>query len=274
LFTNYENILSCEQRKHETSITIYSSECSNFNGLDSISPTCKSFDACNAVSKFLNHLQGNHNDTYAENGFKYMYYWLYVDVLKRKVKHYDTIKLYKELIDKYEEKGWHLFEKCKNLLNEKNSENLIKLFTLYKYFNKVEANYALDKEKCKYAKECADTYMRYIGESHICDDKDFCSQLEKFRVKFNNHLTSIEYCDELKEFPPFQVSSLSATISLPVSVMSIISLFSFITYKVASWINPKLMKKKRSINELLQETENIENNSNGISYNIAYNLSE
>ncbi|GAB69641.1 hypothetical protein PCYB_003900, partial [Plasmodium cynomolgi strain B] len=229
-FTDYENVLSCEPQNDDKSFSIYSSECKNFNGLDLLSNTCKSSDVCNAVSKFLNKLQGKNKDSYAENGFKYMYYWLYVDVLKRAVNHYDTIKLYKELIDKYEEQGWHIIEKCKKQLNEKNSDNLIKLFTLYNDFNKLNSK---SDDKCKFAKECADTYMRYIGESHICDDKDFCNELENFKDKYEHNMKNISCSNGApKTLPTTRKNELLFTISVPIFVMLLISFIGIFLYKV------------------------------------------
>ncbi|GAB69928.1 hypothetical protein PCYB_006770 [Plasmodium cynomolgi strain B] len=198
-----------------------------------------------------------------------MYYWLYVDVLNREPSHTDTIELYKDLINQHD--SGSIFQEYKNQFNEKKSENLIKLFTLYKNFNKVEIDTTSNKEKCGCAKECATTYMGYIDLCHNGNDQDFCNELKNFRVRYNNHIKSIENCNAPKELPSFQGSSLAATISIPVSIMSVISFFSFITYKVASWINHTLMKKKRSFNELLQASEN---NSNRGPYNIAYSLSE
>ncbi|GAB69921.1 hypothetical protein PCYB_006700, partial [Plasmodium cynomolgi strain B] len=229
-FTNYENQLSCEQDKEVELNAILTGNCDGFTSSLLKSTKCESVSACRAVEKFLNNLQLNHDPSYTENGFKYMYYWLYADVLNSDPSHIEMVELYKKLIDQYDTST--IYEKYKNQLNEKKSENLINLFTLYNNFNKVEVHSTPNAEKCDCAKKCAITYMDYIVQCHNDNDQDFCNELENFRLRYNNRLKSIENCNELKELPSFQGSSLAATISLPVSIMSIISFFSFITYKV------------------------------------------
>ncbi|GAB69481.1 hypothetical protein PCYB_002300, partial [Plasmodium cynomolgi strain B] len=232
-FTEYKNELFCNKPYEHGTAKSYVDDCNEFESSDLESSTCKSVSACNAVYNFLSHLHRTNDPSYAENGFKYMYYWLYVDVLDSKLNHFNTITLYKDLIDKYEDlNDTPIFKKCINQLNEKNSDNLIKVFTLYNNFNKVKEDYTFDKDKCDSAKKCATTYKDYIDECHKSYDKDFCDELENFRVKFNNHLTSIKNCGDLKELPSFQESSLATTTLLPVYVMSAISFFSFIAYKV------------------------------------------
>ncbi|CAG9472756.1 unnamed protein product [Plasmodium vivax] len=150
------------------------------------------------------------------------------------------------------------------------------LYKLYENFKKFKEETSKDSSNCKSGKLCAQEYETHEGTCKGNGNNSFCNELENFRVLFNNHLKSKNKCDNIEELPSFQGPSLAATISLPVTLMSAISFFSFITYKytpLGSWINPKLVKKKRTINELLHESENRENISNMRQYNIAYNLS-
>ncbi|SCA60017.1 VIR protein [Plasmodium vivax] len=202
-------------------------------------------------------------------------YWFY-----GKLKSIDKIKNYKTLLQ-------YLFEELANFEDcEKHTEAIDDttysyleiLVELYeKFYGFEEASSAQDQERCEKGRKCVQDYKSHGITCKSNGNNSFCNELENFRVLFNNNLKSKNKCDNIEELPSFQGPSLAATISLPVSVMSVISFFSFITYKVVyplgSWINPKLVKKKRPINELLHESGNRENNTNMRQYNIAYNLS-
>ncbi|KMZ82868.1 hypothetical protein PVIIG_04619 [Plasmodium vivax India VII] len=208
-------------------------------------------------------------------------------VISAEIKESDWI--YKEVISKnghkYNELINHFFDNIGNLekcedhtksIDKNIHKKLQILYKLYENFKKFKEETSKDSSNCKSGKLCAQEYETHEGTCKGNGNNSFCNELENFRVLFNNHLKSKNKCDNIEELPSFQGPSLAATISLPVTLMSAISFFSFITYKytpLGSWINPKLVKKKRTINELLHESENRENISNMRQYNIAYNLS-
>ncbi|GAB70047.1 hypothetical protein PCYB_007960 [Plasmodium cynomolgi strain B] len=130
-------------------------------------------------------------------------------------------------------------EKCieyTEAIDENTYNDLEKLDKLYdKFYSFAKKETSTDSNNCNYGEECAQEYRKHEDTCRGKGNNSFCNELENFRVRYNNHLTSIKNCNNLKELPSFQGSSLAATISLPVSVMSAISFFSFITYKVGKF---------------------------------------
>ncbi|GAB69875.1 hypothetical protein PCYB_006240 [Plasmodium cynomolgi strain B] len=163
-------------------------------------------------------------------------------------------------------------------IDEDTYNDLKKLDELYESFYNFEKESPTEyHNRCEKGKKYVQEYENHKDTCNGNGNNSFCNELNNFRVIFNNQLESIKKCDNIEELPSFQRFPLSATIIVPVSLISVIIFFSFITYKytpIGSWINPKLMKQKRYFNELLQEHENTQNSSYRRSYNIAYTLSE
>ncbi|GAB69982.1 hypothetical protein PCYB_007310, partial [Plasmodium cynomolgi strain B] len=131
------------------------------------------------------------------------------------------------------------FEDCighTEAIDENTYSNLEKLDKLYEnFYNFKNESSNEDHNTCGKGEICAQDYMNQESTCKGKGNNRFCKELEKFRELFNNHLESIKKCDNIGELPYFQGSSLAGTISIPVSAMSLISLFSFVTYKVGNF---------------------------------------
>ncbi|GAB69926.1 hypothetical protein PCYB_006750, partial [Plasmodium cynomolgi strain B] len=135
------------------------------------------------------------------------------------------------------------FEDCVELteaIDERTYIDLKKLDELYeKFYNFKNKSSTQDSNRCKTGIECAQEYKNHESTCKGNGNNGFCNELENFRNLFNTHLKSVIECKNIEELPSFQGSPLAATISIPVSVMSLISFFSFITYKVCKYFVQK-----------------------------------
>ncbi|GAB70037.1 hypothetical protein PCYB_007860, partial [Plasmodium cynomolgi strain B] len=161
---------------------------------------------------------------------EYTNYWLY-DTLKSTQK---EITNYKALLRNFFQYLYN-FEDCiehnAEAIDEHIYINLKKLDELYeKFYIFKNKSSTQDILPCDKGKECVQDYKSHKITCMGNGNNSFCNELEYFRGLFNSHLKSETKCNDIKELPSFQGSPLAATISLPVSVMSAISFFSFITY--------------------------------------------
>ncbi|KMZ81636.1 hypothetical protein PVIIG_05936 [Plasmodium vivax India VII] len=196
-----------------------------------------SFNKCcnNALSHITSLKSKPEIDIY---GFcEYTNYWFY-----GKLKSTDKITNYMTLLQNFFE-YLDNFEDCLNNtedIDDRTYSNLEKLVELYEKFYDFEKEPSShDHILCGKGQICVREYMKHEDTCKRNGDNSFCNELENFRERFNTHLKSIKKCDNIEELPSFQGSSLAATISLPVSVMSVISLFSLITYKVSTFFVQK-----------------------------------
>ncbi|SCA60340.1 hypothetical protein, conserved [Plasmodium vivax] len=191
---------------------------------------------------------------------KFLNYWFY-----DKLKSINNVTYSKDLLDKFFDEMQNV-EDCNDSteeIDEPTYSDLEKLVELYENFYVFEeASSAEDHDRCGKGTKCAQDYKNHESTCRGKGNDRLCNELENFRVLFNNHIKSKNKCQNMEELPSFQGPSLATTISLPVAYTPL-----------GSWINPKLVKKKRPINELLHESGNRENNTNMRQYNIAYNLS-
>ncbi|KMZ95145.1 hypothetical protein PVMG_06012 [Plasmodium vivax Mauritania I] len=161
---------------------------------------------------------------------EYTNYWFY-----GKLKSIDEIKNYKTLWHKFFE-DIENFDVCSSYtraIDEQTYTNLKNLFELYEnFYNFKNKSSTRDHDRCEKGEICVQDYKSHENTCKGNGNNSFCNELENFRVKFNNYINTIEKCDKIEELPSFQGPSLATAISLPVSVMSVISFFSFITYKV------------------------------------------
>ncbi|GAB69933.1 hypothetical protein PCYB_006820 [Plasmodium cynomolgi strain B] len=125
-------------------------------------------------------------------------------------------------------------------IDERTYDDLKKLEELYEKFYIFKKNSSThDNVPCKNGVICAQEYKNHESTCKGNGNNRFCKELENFRGQFNNHLKSKIECNHIGELPSFQGSSLAATISIPVSVMSVISFFTFVSYKVGNFFVQK-----------------------------------
>ncbi|SBT83070.1 PIR protein [Plasmodium ovale] len=224
--------------------------------------------------------------TYRDNGCKYLFYWLYTDVLNGKVSIENTLILYQKLYSIYNENHEHLnaFDKYINEMNEDTSGKFVRLTNLY---NELEIFF--EENKSKNEKEyCTsysfNSYLKYVDECRSGYDNDFCNELKNFRKKYNFFIQKVIKCQGKKDLlPPVEKSDIIGIILTPFTLILLTSLILPLLYKCTSvgpWIRNKIGKKKNIWDNINEETDQLlnnfeieENNLNNRNYNIAYNLS-
>ncbi|SBT56525.1 PIR Superfamily Protein [Plasmodium ovale wallikeri] len=250
---------------------------------------------CKAVILFLSHLKENkvvtYGDTaygditYKDNGCKYLFYWLYSNVLKNGQTIENVLNMYKDLYRIYTQHHDNLntFHKYINEMNEHTSDKLVKLTNLYNelddFFTKNEKK--KEKEVCK--GDFIILYNNYVEECQNGYDYDFCDELKNFRKKYNSFIQKVMKCEELYLLPPVERFDILGTTIIPFSFISVTSLILPILYKFTAfgpWIR-NLIGKNENIYEYINEETNQSLNTYEIeddilnmrNYNIPYNSS-
>ncbi|GAB64537.1 VIR-like CYIR protein, partial [Plasmodium cynomolgi strain B] len=158
---------------------------------------------------------------------EYTNYWFY-----GKLKSTDKITYNEKLLQEFF-KGNGNLEYCvghTEAIDEHTYSYLKKLEKLYEKFYIFEKKPSTQvHNRCEKGDECVQGYKKHKSTCIENGNNRFCNELENFRDLFNTHLKSQTECKHIGELPSFQGSSLAATISIPVSVMSVISFFSFVT---------------------------------------------
>ncbi|GAB69690.1 hypothetical protein PCYB_004390 [Plasmodium cynomolgi strain B] len=189
-----------------------------------------------------------------DEGCKYLYYSMDNNVTKdRKYNNDDKLKFYKKLLKEFiiSQEGvtsnyTNILEINVDILEENN--NLIEMYDNFDNFKNSLKN--KNGIPCKYAEKCINIYEKSIKKEKF-KEQLFPSKLNEFKERYYKHMEDYYPCDNLQNF--FRISEGAIR---------------------RSYINHKKIKKERSINELLQESENLENNSYRRTYKIAYSLSE
>ncbi|SBS84732.1 PIR Superfamily Protein [Plasmodium ovale curtisi] len=280
--------------------TKYKNEISRYNnehGVESL-PGCQSFNyenidltkehfpqLCTTAIKFLMHLKVNSN-TYRDEGCKYLYYSLYVEVLKRKTTFEDTLILYKKLNNLFnnEYDGMNILDIYINNMNKNTSDNLVKLIDIYELFDKFEreSTSMLPKKNC--TSDSDELFKGYLDDCRKGNDYDFCYELKNFREKYNTFIEKVIKCEgEQYLLPPVEMFNTASMIVAP-SVIIVLTAFIFpVLYKYTEfgpWIQRRLGIKKNIWKNISEETNNsfniyemVDKKSKKRNYNIMYNYS-
>ncbi|GAB69785.1 hypothetical protein PCYB_005340 [Plasmodium cynomolgi strain B] len=158
----------------------------------------------------------------------YTNYWFYGEL-----KSHEKNENYEALLHDFFERLSN-FEVCVQYTEAIDEHDLYDKF--YNFKNKSSTQHG---NPCEEGRLCAQEYKNHQISCKGNGNNRFCNELEKFRDLFNDHLKSENGCKDIKELPSFQGSPLAATISIPFSVMSVISFFSFVTYKVGNFFVKK-----------------------------------
>ncbi|SBT73317.1 hypothetical protein POWCR01_000102800 [Plasmodium ovale] len=223
-------------------------------------------NTCEIVVRFLSHLKEKNHTFYQEDGCKYLYYWLHVEALDRKVSIENTLNIYKELNEIFnsENDGFNIFDKYLNELNKHTCEKIPKIIHLYKEFNKFESEQTTQSSEKKCTSSCFELFDSYIHECRESYDYDFCKKLKIFREQYNFFIRRVLECEgEEYILPP--VENFDA-------IRTIFTAF-------GPWIRHLVSKKGNIYDNINQETHQLlhpyemgENNNNR-DYNIAYSSS-
>ncbi|SBT73500.1 PIR protein [Plasmodium ovale] len=262
---------------------VFIGDCDNFNTKYSTYSNYDILETCKTTMRFLNHSE-EQNNSYVDEGCKYLFYWIYTEALKREI-HIDTaFNIYEMLLQTYDDENdsYTLQEYIKNI-NKDMLFNLIKLIGLYENFNKLKEVSKPACKNCDCAKECVKWYTGYVEECHAGYDTDFCDELENFRDLYNEHMLSENDCVGVEKIlPSTRRVGLAFAISIPLVTLLMMSFIFFILYKFTSFgsLLDKMVKKKHIWNDIendtykmIHDTGMISHNSENSSYLISYNTS-
>ncbi|SBT01062.1 PIR Superfamily Protein, partial [Plasmodium ovale curtisi] len=240
---------------------------------------------CSTAIQFLNHLKENSHN-YRDDGCKYLYYSLYVDVLKREKSTEKTLILYKELNQIFNEvyDGMNELDSYINKMDEYTSDILVKLIDIYDKFDEFENEFKLTGKINKCPDECVELFKGYLDACRNRYDYDFCYELNNFREKYNLIIEQVTNCKGEKYIlPPVEIFETGGIIFIPFAIIVVATFIFPILYKFTAfgpWIRRSLGIKKNMCQNINEET----NHSLHISemgkkslkkrnYNIAYNSS-
>ncbi|VVA00082.1 PIR protein [Plasmodium vivax] len=138
---------------------------------------------CTKGLLYLEHLKVPKSTYNISDACKYLYYWLYVEALKKSMSTDDTLIFYNNLIHAYTE--YEYDDICDTYIKEINNIKLEKLIDLYKYFNEIS------EEKCQYAQECVKLYKDSLGILNKDSDQEFLKELEMIKNKYESEMETL-----------------------------------------------------------------------------------
>ncbi|KMZ83228.1 hypothetical protein PVBG_05198 [Plasmodium vivax Brazil I] len=206
-------------------MALFDQSCKNIQAKFSISENY--FDnLCKKTMKYLNDLESNHTSFLERiQGCIYFYYNLSEDMLKEDVYHNKKLSIYKDFLREYASTAdsniWKYYEK------DISDDILLKikdLFDLYRNFDEFK-----NGNKCIYANKCVEIYNRLIVECYKRINGDFCNEMEKFKEKYNDYMSTNDVCNSVQKSLP---SAKNFFIIIPFVILSVISFIIFIFYKV------------------------------------------
>ncbi|KMZ94660.1 hypothetical protein PVMG_02549 [Plasmodium vivax Mauritania I] len=184
---------------------------------------------------YLGNAETNREPQYVSNECKYFLYWLYYEVLEKKVDYHKVLKFYEDVIKGYmEESGNRHLDDYVSFRSDKTIEKFIKLTEMYDYFHKFKEE---DKQhadrKCGYARECVLLYNKNIEICEEGNDYDFCYELDNLKKSYDEYMITNEDCSGLqKTLESYRLFNPTVVIITPFSILLVISLSLFFLYKV------------------------------------------
>ncbi|KMZ95069.1 hypothetical protein PVMG_05596 [Plasmodium vivax Mauritania I] len=190
---------------------------------------------CKAVMRYLNDLVDKINNNNIEKRCMYLYYWLYYNFFQKEKLISETLLLYNRLIDDFN--TYNATSPCPKYINGISRfifDEAEKLIELYTNFNKLNEIHKLPEDAyCECAKNCANSYMDYIKECDKYINKDFCNELENFRIEYNEYMSSVNKCPNVnKNLPSYKKFNIQLITLIPCSLIMLTSVIFFILYKV------------------------------------------
>ncbi|SCA82148.1 VIR protein [Plasmodium vivax] len=192
-------------------------------------------EICKKATHYLGEIEKNKNvPQYIEDGCKYFFYWLQVEVLKDETLGSKILMFYQEVLNEYEKTASNEeFPKYLNIINEHDIQNFIDIVDMYKNFydfkkDKEESG----KDKCSYADKCFRLYNKNIEVCKAGSDYDFCYELDNFRNEYNKYMKENIQCeDSLKILPSYRTYDTVVITTIPCVIIFVACLFFFL-YKV------------------------------------------
>ncbi|VUZ99875.1 PIR protein [Plasmodium vivax] len=188
----------------------------------------------------------------------YMIYWVYRKVFLEDVSKYSGVL--KEFINSVPNS-----EGCEyyvDKIDQNIYEKLKTLHDLYDDFNKFKKEtLPTNSDTYKNGNICVELYKKNVDVCNKNYKNGFCMKLIDFKKEYEEHMIQLKNYGNMPRYLPSIGSNVATSVSTPVVSMSLISFFSYISYKytpLGSWIHPKLTGGKKRMNNLHQETEKIQ----------------
>ncbi|SBT52029.1 PIR Superfamily Protein [Plasmodium ovale wallikeri] len=213
--------------------------------------------SCKKVAKYLNHLNKGELTAERFNRCKHLNYLLNSNEEYNTIPNYNT----SHLIDAYEELTKKINHACFYHIKKINEDTLRKLKdinNMHEYFNKIKDNStSCSTECCSHASSCTKIYDSYITNCSVASTDHLCNELVNFKSEYDNIMQSIECQGVSKILTPPKEQYSSVTLLIPLIIILVISVFSFIFYKftpLGSWLDLQIAKKKKIWNYLQKES--------------------
>ncbi|CAI7718674.1 PIR protein [Plasmodium vivax] len=207
-------------------------------------------------------------------GCKYLYYKIYLDMLKNKENNYTPQIFYKKFLESIRDDV--TLETCNDYLDydiDVILEKMEKLIELYKILFDKKFN-----EDCNCVSQCVNLYNDYLKLCRSDNDHEFCNELEKFRYTYEARVASLNCVGmprTLESTKPFD----SFVILLPFTIILITSFILFILYKftgIGPLLRLQMRKEKYKSSNLGQQMDSIQQTHGTISRksgNMTYKIS-
>ncbi|KMZ77171.1 hypothetical protein PVIIG_06067 [Plasmodium vivax India VII] len=143
---------------------------------------------CQQVMYILNSISSQAPSLYNDNRCKYLYYWIYQDLLQKNNNYDIALKWYRIFLNSYFEvdDDNHI---CNNYVHESKGIILKRSAKLIELYDTINNN---DKPfNCDCAKICSELYTEYVKECDNNYDPDYCSELQNFKYIYEANIKSI-----------------------------------------------------------------------------------
>ncbi|VVA00278.1 PIR protein, partial [Plasmodium vivax] len=172
----------------------YDTLCNSIIYKSRIKQTFEVSEACRMVMGYLKHIEENGSSKDSVNKCKYLYFWLHNDLSPHKTDRYNTLNLYKGLLEAYNAIGTYPHI-CNDYMEDIKKIKLSyanKLMQLYSTY-KTEQD-SSNKCYCVCAKKCYDLHKLWAQDCHNDKDEDFCNELENFKYIYDRNMLYVGTC--------------------------------------------------------------------------------
>ncbi|SBS94831.1 PIR Superfamily Protein [Plasmodium ovale curtisi] len=222
--------------------------------------------SCNKVAKYLKHLNKTEFTTDRFKRCKHLNYLLNSNKEYNTIPNYNTstlINAYEELTNKIKHPCYYHIKK----INENTLRKLKEINNMYEYFNKVKnSSTSCSNDCCSHASSCTKIYDSYITNCSVDSTDHLCNELVNFKSEYDNLMQSIECQGVSRILTPPKEHYSSITILIPLIIILVISISSFIFYKftpLGSWLNLQISNKKKIWNYLQIESPLLYSSNSG-----------
>ncbi|SCA83656.1 Plasmodium vivax Vir protein, putative [Plasmodium vivax] len=283
--TKYNFVSSCEELRNEIQgysqdeSHLYDEWCNDIKSQYEKYIDLNNKYTCQRVMYILNSISTESTSVYNDDPCKYLYYWIYKDLLQKNANNDMALEMYRSIlriyIENYDVDDKHI---CKNYIYEDKDMILKKSAKLTKLYDTFNNNSI--KCDCACAKNCSELYNMFVEECHKDYDYDFCGELENFKQLYDKNMINIGKCQAPNILPSALKNELHLIIIIPMIILTILSFLVFALYKFTP-IGSRITNRKRRKNVFFENqfdrthilsptsgrTSRTEQN---IAYNIAY----